>query len=331
MSRQSEYKAKGIFYNEEGNHTRLPTEFYYDKISLKNYRIDHTSCSNKEITQTYIVTTYEYDSYLRDFTEERLYKTSELLTEILNLKESLSNELFDIFGKKSFMHDFIINDNDLNSIINWCKKHGFPFKPYFDESIRIKQIINDGKPRLKGIRFRILEFLFYLNEIYGAYFLYQIITKQDLQPETFAYISVPQAENSLISRDVEFNRVYSGANDNNYLPLSEIKFKKVCSKEDINKCQVLFENKYKELSFTNKISFSNKGMYITVKAGNLFDAAFYQLALLLNDPSKTFGTCPLCYQIFPKNHANQKYCFNTSCYPQKAYKRKKLAEQKNND
>ena len=83
-----------------------------------------------------------------------------------------------------------------------------------------------------------------------------------------------------------------------------------------------FEYKYNNIRLENQISFQN-GLHFQTKANSLFDAAFFQLVLLLYDNEKELRICPLCKEYFEPEHANQKYCKSGTCYPQKEYKRKK--------
>lgn len=70
--------------------------------------------------------------------------------------------------------------------------------------------------------------------------------------------------------------------------------------------------------------------FLAVKANDLFDAAFYQLANMLYLPEEQIAICPICHRFFIRKNANQKYCHNTkvvngierrTCYAQKMYKR----------
>lgn len=61
-----------------------------------------------------------------------------------------------------------------------------------------------------------------------------------------------------------------------------------------------------------------------VELRDLMSLAIYQLAFLLMSPNEmTISKCKLCGSLFPAYSKKEKYCHNP-CYPQLAYKRKKL-------
>lgn len=63
--------------------------------------------------------------------------------------------------------------------------------------------------------------------------------------------------------------------------------------QDINKDEYksLFEFKYQEVIFTNRISVE-KEIHLEVKAESLFDTAFYQIVILLNIHGHEIKICP---------------------------------------
>ena len=86
-------------------------------------------------------------------------------------------------------------------------------------------------------------------------------------------------------------------------------------------CKALFENMYKDISYINRIVFDSD-IHWKVTAESLFDAAFYQLVVLLIEPNHEIGICPVCHEYFKLKRKNRKYCYKGSCYPQLANKRK---------
>jgi len=306
MGKQSKYNGENRFNNKNGNRTRLPNEFFYDKINLGNYGFGG---SNDELE---IYATFEYGLSVSDITELIECKKPDLLCKMLSLREAFPEKVFEprnlIFDKS------YVSDNELDKIIKWCKNNGFPFKPQIPEKKKVnaKLFTPRQKPR---IHFNVWDFLKRLNDVYSLYLLYKVITDEELTSfETTAYISCQQGENGTALIGEQFK------------PLKEM------SKDD---CWSVFKSKYKEIGFTNQISFEGK-IHLTVKTENLFDAAFYQLALLLNGDSIQIGKCPICHNYFERDHGSQKYCLNKNeygrptCYPQKTYKRKKLEQQKKN-
>lgn len=95
-----------------------------------------------------------------------------------------------------------------------------------------------------------------------------------------------------------------------------------------DECRKRFADLYKERQYLCHISFSDSKANAQIIANSALDAAYYQLAMLLNDSDRVLKKCPLCHEFFEPNHARQKYCHSPKCSPQKAYKRKWLAEQR---
>ena len=102
-----------------------------------------------------------------------------------------------------------------------------------------------------------------------------------------------------------------------------------CKSPSIQNDKMKFESAFQSIVFTNKICFG-KEIFLAVKANDLFDAAFYQLANMLYLPEEQIAICPICHRFFIRKNANQKYCHNTkvvngierrTCYAQKMYKR----------
>ena len=136
-----------------------------------------------------------------------------------------------------------------------------------------------------------------------------MITKQGKLPKETVYISLPP--------------------EIDYTDWRERKFVKLQNIKDDNYYRKLFEIKYQEITYTNQISIKDD-IHLEVKTENLFDAAFYQLARLLDSPESQIKICPICKNYFEAKNAKQKYCLTKNskgqrtCYAQKFYKRKGL-------
>ena len=259
----------------DGYYKRLATEFYYDKIELKDY----SYCGDGHKLQIYAL--YDYDSDWHESMTPVKCKTPELLCAMLTLRGELPDNLFEPLRIK--YRDSYIGNEELSLIIKWCIKNGFPLIPIFNKKPNAKFTFG-----LKSsVYFMVRDFINELNDIYNAYLLYRRIARQE---------------------NIDPNSIY------NEMPLDE--------------CKNLFENMYQKLSFANQISFNGE-IHWKTKAKHLFDAAFYQLVILLNDPKKEVKECPLCHIFFEREHKNQVYCMNVNskyqrtCYPQKKYKNKK--------
>ncbi len=287
--------------NENGNLKRLPSDFYYDFCKFNGYKY------KKDCSQYYIFKKYygQIDTQIQKATKPTI------LLDMLSLRDRLSSELFD------FPHIFIDFDNqvksrDLDQIIKFCEKHGYPFANELNAVISssklprlsrqmLKQISNE-----KNIQFSVYDFIENLNEVYSTYQLSRIIINQSNSITTPVFTKGFFPEKTL---------------PNVYIDLSKL---------NLEDCKNLFEIKYKSITFENELLFETKP-YFVVKASNLFNAAFYQILLLTYQNEKEIRICPLCNSYFIPRHGNQKYCtvydsngkVQGGCYPQKRYKKEK--------
>jgi hypothetical protein len=322
MGRQSDYEDKNLFADDDGRRIRLHSEFFYDRLRLKAYGYE----GDKH--QTVIYAEYPKNSNLQRYTKTIECKRPDLLCEFLTLRGKLPDMLF--AHKNMTLRDDDIGKEEINLIVEWCKLNGFPFEPNSDNQVKASSLFKKWEPNRIG--FRAWDFIKRLNDVCGAYLLYCVITSDNAEDNetSFAKATYLQA-----SQNVDYPTLFDSKNS-----------RKIYWGMDKDECRSIFIRMYQNITFTNQIAFE-KEIYLTVKANNLFDAALYQLALLLNSPSIEMSVCPLCKKIFPKEHANQVYCLTpaltsdgkrkykkngdirVTCYAAKAYKREKSAKQKN--
>lgn len=296
MSNFSKYSTNDkveTFSNAEGNTTRLPNVFYYDKFSFDNYRYENGIINLKLSSEAQISL---------PITLEKSRKP-ELLIKMLTLREKLSPSLFASPTKLLFGDDKI-SEKDVLKIIKWCKTNGYPFD-ISEEIERYSKATNSLLLLPKQdthISFAVASFICQLNEVYCSFIMYRYLVGLIDRLPAALYTKGQNKNQKGIYEFVELNKLSK------------------------NECKELFEYKYQNIVFQNTISFSN-GIHFDIKTYNLFDAAFYQLALMLSVDNKDLRVCPLCNEYFEPSNARQKYC-GDKCYPQKAYKRKKMAEKK---
>lgn len=294
-----------ITTNENGSLKRLPSDFFYDEIKFNDYEVHGTS------KHQMICATYDCNSDLHIFTEIILCHTPNLLLQMLDLKGKLSNTPFEWLGKQ-YSKEFI-SDKDLNLIIKWCKKNGYPFKPTVQKTNNLKFSLLIQSDYKNTIGFYVWDFIYHLNEIYCAFLLYLMITKQGKLPKETVYISLPPEIDNTDWRERKFVKLQNIKDDNYY--------------------SKLFESKYQEITYTTQISIKDD-IHLEVKTENLFDAAFYQLANLLDSPESQIKICPICKNYFETQNAKQKYCLSLNkngkrtCYSQKSYKRNKAIKKR---
>ena len=93
----------------------------------------------------------------------------------------------------------------------------------------------------------------------------------------------------------------------------------------IKECTELFEKQYNKLVMDSYVS-TKDGLHIKTKARSLFDAAMYQLALVMYDYEQEIRICKCCGKPFIQKNRREKYC--NGCSPQKYYARKKRAAER---
>ena len=280
--------SMGRSHEYEANLSKLPSDLYYDIIKVDGY----TACMADNIP--YIVGKYRQNELS---VETVKCNDSKLLLSLLTLKEKLPEDLFK--NPTGWCCGWVkIPDKAVEIVLKWCEKNGYPFevpqtprhnsRPFFD------------LPECQ-LRFPVTEFLLRLIEIYGAFCLYMKMNKK--QVESPGNVNIP---------------VSTGKGRPQFISL-----KKLIPREDAKEQYAkLFESKFQNTKFISQISVVETP-HIKVKALSLFDAAFYELAMNLNNPvpGVDYKVCPLCKSWFHPEHLRQKYC-HSPCYPQLAYKRK---------
>lgn len=323
-------EMSGLLYTDGVNLKKLPSKFKYRKLNLSTYY-----CSKNQGIyglQT-IYATYKYNQDLNAFITFSACDTPRLLMDTLSLISKLHNEFesppkskkkatedtdkknksseektrYFTSPQKIFFFDKDIRPKAINYIISWCKKYGFPFIPEIRTEKKSKSLF-PGKEPDNHISFPVAELLWELYRLYSAFRLYQKITGQ----EEFG-------DNNTI--------IFDNRENLHQLTAEEID-KKRLGNLLIEDCQKRFMEIYHERRYLCHVAFSDGEAHSEVIASSVFDAAYYQLAMLLNEKERVLRKCPICLEYFEPTHARQKYCSNPKCNPQKAYKRKWLAEQR---
>lgn len=300
MHKKSKIIKEQTFSNQNGNLKRLPSDFYYDEFIFDDYGVQNLGGKLR------IYAKVEQDKSLDTFSTQIKSQNPELLIKMLTLKEALPREIFES-PTKILICDEHINNDAIALIIKWCKSYGFPFavdiQSEHNPAKKTSKSLFSTLSQTKHISFYVSDFIYNLNEIYSAYHLYRILTGYSDKIIEPIYTTGVNEEKQGITK---------------FIKLSNI---------NIDECKKLFEYKYHKINFQNQISFDN-GLHFNVKTRSLFDAAFYQLALLMYDSEKDIRICPICHEYFEPHDPRQIYCDSSYCYPQKAYKRGKAVEKK---
>jgi|GEM_PF-1568453 len=299
MKNNSKFEREEVFTNKKGNLKRLPSEFYYDKYKFNNYE-----CIKRN-GQLFMYVKTDDDKNFQNYLSVTKSQKPELLISMLSLRDNLPNKIFSSPTRIMFCDEYI-SDTTINKIIKWCKANGYPF--CIDTKIESTEKTPKQKNLIKNLKLplyqflKISDFIFHLNEIYGAFYMQRKLNDFTGNLNSPIYTSIESKGNFEI---------------NNFVDIRNL------SKD---KCKKLFEYKYKSIKFDNQISFED-GLHFNVITHSLFDAAFYQLALMMYDSKMELRVCPLCNKYFEPQHGRQKYC-HRGCYPQKAYKREADSKKK---
>lgn len=289
----------------------LPQRFTYKKYTVQRY----TYCEDGDLPliRAFVDNTIDVKNLETNVHCEK----PDLLFEMLLLREKLSNQLFDVLANTQYLVN-CISQEQVNTIIKWCQKNGYPFQ--IDQKPQRKNKFKEMTSIVEDfycVQFDLLEFLKELNEIYSAFKLYQVMT-DDLSEEDYSIriAKVKESSSSSLRKELKFVPLITRK------PSSEVE-----KKEAVERCKSLFLEKYNDRSFNMHLIPDRERVFITeVQTDNLFDAAFYQLALLLDRPKTQIKQCPLCRRYFQPSRTNQKYCDTKNenkkptCYAQLHYK-----------
>jgi len=252
------------------------------------------------------------------------------------------------------------------AILNFCKEYGYPFtlEPIKSQKPpRYKKLASIAPDNYT--RFNVLHFLYELDELYGAACLvHKALATQEDDLGVFQNIMVsrvidspktavmtqtfPQSEiddlidaysaklnpSNMSAKEISEAKERIG-NIRERLLASETKYEKfylpmefdALSSLSEKECVVRFLQKFRERNYQYSFEFDN-GIFLELRADNLFDAAFYQLAQMLILPGRQVKLCPICKNYFKPDNPRQKYCKTLNrigkrtCYPEKMFKRK---------
>lgn len=269
-------------------------------------------------------------------------------------------------SKEKCHNEFKISQPAISAIIKFCKEYGYPFtiQPIKTQKApRHKKLANIAPDN--HIRFNVLHFLYELDELYGAACLVHkaLATEEDdlgvfqnirvsrvidspktavmtqtftqseiddlidaysakLNPSNMSAKEISEAKERienirerLLATETKYEKFY--------LPMEFDTLSSLSEKE----CVVRFLQKFRERNYQYSFEFDN-GIFLELRADNLFDAAFYQLAQMLILPGRQVKLCPICKNFFTPDNPRQKYCKTLNrkgkrtCYPEKMFKRK---------
>lgn len=296
------------------NTKTLPRDFIYKKVLLSNYFL------LKNDGQNYICANIDYSLKLDNPQTECRCSTPDLLCSILTLREHLSNDLFLPLEKNGFI-ECRPTQKQIELIIQWCKQNGYPF--CIEQRTQQNKKFKAGVNRFEHLNldsytvyFDVLDFLKEVDEIYSAFWLYRTVVKEYVTGDE---CKIPQISVSNIRRiSKETGYEYLG-----YYPMPK-------RRED---CQNLFIEKFSQRRYTCKLYADPDLLYTPeITSGDLFDAAFYQLASLLTSPGRQIKLCPMCKKYFEPESGHDKYCNyknekgHRTCSAQKKYKQRKRSE-----
>ena len=337
------HEKREVLYDDKTKtyYKRLSDKLQYKKITVDSYYCKPSGSLDNVQT---IGATYDYEKDFGELISLCLCDTTGLLTSLLTLTSKLQEvfkntnvvrdnklakfrklsseeqiqkqveedpEYFEkmayfTYPKKIFEFYNDIPEAAVNLIISWCKRNGFPFMPLVEKKRKNRPLLKEYKPK-NHISFLVPEFLYELYKLYTAFRLYEKIVGITEHGDHNASIFIPvESANKLI-------------------PFFKTK---TIGEMTIEECQQYFAGMYEERQYSCYVEFCDGKSYTTIIANSVFDAAYYQLVMLLNDCGTRLIKCPLCHDFFEPSHARQKYCGNPYCNPQAAYKDKMRTEQR---
>ena len=316
--------------NAQNDPKKLPKEFSYTKYAFKKYE---SACGDGKMSIYAVADTKEEK---KNVSRDIVCKDYDMLCSMLSLRKAIRTvfesatptndervdkkrvyKTINIDKTEDILNTGIqLNPEAIEEIKSWCVKYGYPFNfdaVKYSNAGQQRLLLRKGKGHIPA-GFMLSDFLIHLNEIYYAFQLCRVISGH-VQSQ------------SLIG---EVTRIFS----NDYRLLSKNHFEKI-REITPERCMEIFSQKYSERNYRSNIFFDESNhAHIRIHAENLFDAAYYQLALFLNEPKMEIRECSMCGKYFEITDARQKYCENKNefgvrtCYAQKAFKRKKLAEER---
>lgn len=291
----------------DGTTKVLPERFAYKKIELEQYTYHEND--NLPVIRAIVDNATDVSGEGNNVSCGK----PDLLYEMLLLREKLSEKLFDALEKTQYLVN-CLSQNQVDMIIKWCQKNGYPYQVEQKQprKRKLKALANIAEDHYYA-QFDLLDFLKDLNEIFCAFKLYQVITDSLSEQDYSTRIMKRQHSSKFTNRELLVFETLIAIEPND------------AEKE---RCKALFFEKYNGRNFAMQLIPDKERMFIIeVQTESLFDAAFYQLALLLDSPKTQIKQCPICKRYFEPARTNQKYCAtkdkngNPTCYAQLYYKR----------
>jgi hypothetical protein len=323
----SNYKktAENMFTSSNGNKMFLSSEFAYDLIKFDDYKIDQSAypgiCAvpyaNTDNIPASEIETIEpgkkrFDAEL--LTNHVKANDAELLFSLLNLIDKAGKIPF---GNESRIELFISKEQ-INLAIEWAKKYGLPFESeIYKQDFDINVDNSSQAPDYVSV-VNSEDCIPYERRNDRKY-----ICEHGTAPAIIRNPNVPakKAKTELGFRIGTFYRYLNDLKHN---------FEKVKEMQHLDIGQSDYADYYtlmlSKTKFTCEIKYEH-GFKYYIKASNVFDAAQYQLIMLMSNPSgENIKRCSCCGEWFQPKRKNNNYC--PLCTPQKAYKRKISAKKK---
>lgn len=286
--------------NENGNLLWLPSDFYYDVLKIKfdgrgkscdDERSDDGAHYIYEKMGNMILVEMNSKTDVKILLHRTKSKKVTLLDSMIDLRTNLRDNTFSKPTMLLENDSTLLTEKEIDSIIKWCSHNGYPFeisnkefkKPPYKLDL-FKKITREQK----RFGFKVGDFLISLNNLYCCYKMYSVLTNEIDSIE----------EHLFLIDDTE--------------PFS---FIDLYGKTE-NECKEQFNKQFNKIALDNSASIENDFV-----AKSLFDAALYQLALIMYDKEKEIRICICCGHRFAAENKKKKYC--DACSPQKAYAKRK--------
>lgn len=280
----------------------------YSKITYKQVRLSDYKFSREAISVYYPDKWFGKNYYSDDFISVKPENCS-LLAEMIALYRNLPQELFAYNALR--LQDFHVSDMAFQTIIEWCKKNGYPYPNEMLKDINKSSNVfehrniksyqeankktNKGRlfPFKRGSAFPIQTFLFNLNEIFSLCLIFQFLTESEVDIDSWkshitfpVYVPLTQKGEESRSELIEVNSILNSENK--------------------TKCLEIMNARLSNLKLVFKLTQEKTRLEIEVQ--DLFDVAFCELVSLLKYGGVTIKECPSCHLLFVTRNKKKIYC-----------------------
>ena len=325
--------------NENGNLLWLQADFYYYALKIE-FDGQRKSCDNErsddgahyiyEKMENMILVEMNSETdtnYLlqKNILQKTKSKDITLLDSMLKLRTRLKDNTFSNPTMLLDNDSTLLTEEEIDTIIKWCSRNGYPFEiPYKEFEKQNKQKKQKKRNLFEAITrdqkrfgFKVGDFLISLNNLYCCYKMYSVLSNEsDSIKEHLFLIDDKEPFDSTEQHDKTVDKckgLFDSPFEKIALPYKDLSDEKLT----VDDYKELFKRQFNKIPQDKSASIDND--YV---AQSLFDAALYQLALIMYDDEKEIRICKCCRERFVQKKPRAQYCDKLDCYPQKHHAQK---------